>query len=163
MYFSKKQKKQQKTKTGSCCIESILLTLLASSSRFGLVHPAWCILSWFHFTHKFQIWRPLTAVFYYPISPGTGFAYLINLYFLYSYSNRLETGEFCEESTIYSRCRPDLIWGNSNQEINIKDWYLKNELIRCFINDVLVAMETHFHVFLQKYQYWRLSLWGKKS
>uniref|UniRef100_A0A3Q4AIY6 Derlin n=1 Tax=Mola mola TaxID=94237 RepID=A0A3Q4AIY6_MOLML len=38
----------------------------------------------------FQIWRPVTATFYFP----TGFLYLVNLYFLYHYSTRLETGVF---------------------------------------------------------------------
>ena len=42
----------------------------------------------------FQIWRPFTALFYYPLSPQTGFHFLINLYFLYNYSLRLETGIF---------------------------------------------------------------------
>lgn len=41
----------------------------------------------------FQIWRPITATFYFPITPNTGFLYLVNLYFLYHYSTRLETGE----------------------------------------------------------------------
>ncbi|TNN02249.1 derlin-1 [Takifugu flavidus] len=40
--------------------------------------------------NRFQIWRPLTATFFFP----TGFQYLINLYFLYHYSTRLETGSF---------------------------------------------------------------------
>jgi len=39
-----------------------------------------------------QIWRPVTALFFYPLMPQTGFQYLLNLYFLYSYSTRLETG-----------------------------------------------------------------------
>ena len=42
----------------------------------------------------FQIWRPITALFFYPITPSTGFHFLINLYFLYNYSLRLETGLF---------------------------------------------------------------------
>ena len=40
-----------------------------------------------------QIWRPLTALFYYPITPQTGIHYLMNLYFLYNYSKQLETSE----------------------------------------------------------------------
>ncbi|KAL1115521.1 hypothetical protein AAG570_007550 [Ranatra chinensis] len=44
--------------------------------------------------HGFQIWRPFTSVFYYPLTPSTGFHFLINCYFLYSYSLRLETGQF---------------------------------------------------------------------
>lgn len=39
-----------------------------------------------------QIWRPITATFFFPVGPGTGFLYLVNLYFLYQYSSRLETG-----------------------------------------------------------------------
>ncbi|XP_019327053.1 PREDICTED: derlin-1 [Aptenodytes forsteri] len=41
-----------------------------------------------------QIWRPITATFFFPVGPGTGFLYLVNLYFLYQYSSRLETGAF---------------------------------------------------------------------
>ncbi|KAF3822735.1 hypothetical protein GH733_008109 [Mirounga leonina] len=41
-----------------------------------------------------EIWRPITATFYFPVGPGTGFLYLVNLYFLYQYSTRLETGAF---------------------------------------------------------------------
>lgn len=36
----------------------------------------------------------MTCAFYFPITPNTGFDYLITLYFLYSYSTRLETGVF---------------------------------------------------------------------
>uniref|UniRef100_A0A2K6F2C5 Derlin n=1 Tax=Propithecus coquereli TaxID=379532 RepID=A0A2K6F2C5_PROCO len=46
------------------------------------------------FLYRFQIWRPITATFYFPVGPGTGFLYLVNLYFLYQYSARLETGAF---------------------------------------------------------------------
>lgn len=41
-----------------------------------------------------QLWRPITATFFYPLTPGTGFHYLINLYFLYNYSKNLEANEF---------------------------------------------------------------------
>ncbi|KAI8432808.1 hypothetical protein MSG28_013756 [Choristoneura fumiferana] len=41
-----------------------------------------------------DIWRPITALFYYPITPNTGFHFMVNCYFLYSYSERLETGMF---------------------------------------------------------------------
>uniref|UniRef100_A0A3Q2WMB2 Derlin n=1 Tax=Haplochromis burtoni TaxID=8153 RepID=A0A3Q2WMB2_HAPBU len=43
---------------------------------------------------RFHIWRPVTATLYFPITPNTGFLYLVNLYFLYHYSTRLETGSF---------------------------------------------------------------------
>ena len=47
-----------------------------------------------NFLKIFHFWRPITGALFYPISPQTGFAYLINLYFLYSYSSRLEQSTF---------------------------------------------------------------------
>lgn len=38
-----------------------------------------------------KVWRPITATFWYPLGPGTGLHYLMNLYFLYNYSKNLET------------------------------------------------------------------------
>jgi Derlin-1 len=70
---------------------SVVLPLIA---RFGLISPQYLVLLFQPFLSKFQFWRPITALFYYPISPQTGFSYLINLYFLYSYSSRLETSTF---------------------------------------------------------------------
>ncbi|XP_074645249.1 derlin-1-like [Tubulanus polymorphus] len=70
---------------------SIVLPLIG---KLGLLSPIHMILHYDWFIHHFQLWRPVTALFYYPISPNTGFHYLINLYFLYSYSTRLETGVF---------------------------------------------------------------------
>lgn len=63
----------------------------------------------FLFNLSFQIWRLVTSVLYYPIAGPKGFHYLINLYFLYSYSTRLETGiklfsELCDnfiQTTLY--------------------------------------------------------------
>ena len=66
---------------------SVLLTLLG---RFRLVNTYWFILTWDTFISKFHIWRPVTALFYYPI----GFHFLINLYYLYRYSLALEKGVF---------------------------------------------------------------------
>jgi len=62
--------------------------------RIGLINGMNMMLFYEPLFHKFQIWRPLTALVYYPISPMTGFHYLTNLYFLYSYSVRLETDTF---------------------------------------------------------------------
>lgn len=70
---------------------TILFTL---AGRFGLFPAQWLILGWYEVIHQFQIWRPVTAIFYYPLTPQTGFHFLINLYFLYNYSVRLETGLF---------------------------------------------------------------------
>lgn len=47
------------------------------------------------FLKNLALWKPLTSVLYYPISGGGGgFHYLVNLYFLYNYSQRLENGHF---------------------------------------------------------------------
>ena len=70
---------------------TILFTLLG---RFGLLSPYWLVLAWEPLVRNFHLWRPVSALFYYPLSPQTGFHFLINLYFLYNYSLRLETGIF---------------------------------------------------------------------
>ena len=77
---------------------TLLFTLLG---RFSLLFGSWLILTWetviskfvfqsfFSFNTKllfrFQIWRPFTALVYFPLSPLTGFRFLINLYYLYNY------------------------------------------------------------------------------
>lgn len=63
---------------------SVIFTVLA---RFGILKPISLILL-YEPLKRFQIWRLFTCVFYYPAS----FHFLINLYFLYNYSKRLETG-----------------------------------------------------------------------
>jgi len=55
------------------------------------------------------------------VGPGTGFLYLVNLYFLYQYSSRLETGmlpiklyahgELCLELTETKHCQLELLLG----------------------------------------------------
>jgi len=62
--------------------------------KLGLVSAMSMILDFHSFIYRFQIWRPITALFYFPLVPQTGFQFLMNLYFLYSYSTRLETGVF---------------------------------------------------------------------
>uniref|UniRef100_A0A8C0SD28 Derlin n=1 Tax=Canis lupus familiaris TaxID=9615 RepID=A0A8C0SD28_CANLF len=62
--------------------------------KLGLISPAYFFLWPEAFLYRFQVWRPITATFYFPVGPGTGFLYLVNLYFLYQYSTRLETGAF---------------------------------------------------------------------
>ena len=71
---------------------TVLFTLLG---RFGLLPASWLFLFWEPLWYKFQIWRPITAIFYYPLSPQTGFHFLINLYFMYNYSLRLEFTCLC--------------------------------------------------------------------
>ncbi|KFM74347.1 Derlin-1, partial [Stegodyphus mimosarum] len=77
---------------------SIFFPLLG---RFGLVNPMHLILDYSSFIHRFQIWRPVTAVFFYPLGPNSAFSYLMNLYFLYNYSVRLETGLFAGRPADY--------------------------------------------------------------
>ena len=64
---------------------TVLFTLLG---KFGILPPAWLVLLWEPLWHRFHIWRPVTAIFFYPLSPKTGFHFLINLYFMYNYSIR---------------------------------------------------------------------------
>lgn len=64
------------------------------AGRMGFFKPLSMVLLYSPFIHEFQIWRPLTALFYYPIGPATGFHFLVNCYFLYNYSLRLEREEF---------------------------------------------------------------------
>ncbi|XP_055345227.1 derlin-1-like [Paramacrobiotus metropolitanus] len=70
---------------------SVVLPLLG---RFGLINPQYLFLDFAATFRHFQLWRPITALFYFPISPRTGFHYLLNLYFLYNYSSQLESGHF---------------------------------------------------------------------
>uniref|UniRef100_UPI00193A1AA1 derlin-1-like n=1 Tax=Styela clava TaxID=7725 RepID=UPI00193A1AA1 len=70
---------------------SVVVPLVA---KFNIINGMHLILDWYSLFSRFQIWRPFTAAVYYPITPMTGFHYLIMLYFLYSYSTRLETGIF---------------------------------------------------------------------
>ncbi|OWA51512.1 Derlin-1 [Hypsibius exemplaris] len=70
---------------------SVALPLLG---RFGILNSYYLILDAALTIFGFQLWRPITALFYFPISPRTGFHYLMNLYFLYNYSSQLESGHF---------------------------------------------------------------------
>lgn len=68
--------------------------------RFGIFKPNNLILL-YEPLKRFQLWRLATCVFYYPLTPQTGFHFLINLYFLYSYSNRLETSQYAGKPADY--------------------------------------------------------------
>lgn len=70
---------------------SVVVPLLA---RFGILPAQYLVLLFEPFINKFHFWRPVTGALFYPITPQTGFSYLINLYFLYSYSSRLEQSTF---------------------------------------------------------------------
>ncbi|KAH7937292.1 hypothetical protein HPB49_010353 [Dermacentor silvarum] len=67
-----------------------LSVLFPTLSRFGLVGPQYLVLTYDDFVKGFQIWRPVTAMFCYPMD----LHYLENLYILCTYSTRLESGQF---------------------------------------------------------------------
>jgi derlin-1 len=69
-------------------------TIVPLLGRLGLFSPYLMLLDWNLFFNKFHIWRPLTALFYYPVTPQTGFHWLLMCYFLYTYSKSLETSTF---------------------------------------------------------------------
>ncbi|KAF3691619.1 Derlin-1 [Channa argus] len=70
---------------------SIALPLIG---RLGLISGGHLILIPEFVFKRFHLWRPVTATLYFPVNHSTGFLYLFNLYFLYHYSTRLETGAF---------------------------------------------------------------------
>jgi len=78
---------------------TVALSLLG---RFGIISPYYFILRYQDLIYNYQIWRPLTALLFYPISPQTGFHFLINLYFLVNYSKLLETGVFATRPADYA-------------------------------------------------------------
>ncbi|KAI1731630.1 der1-like family domain-containing protein [Ditylenchus destructor] len=69
-------------------------TVIPLLGRLGLLSPYFMYLDWNLFFNKFQIWRPVTALFYYPVTPSTGFHWLLMCYFLYTYSKTLESSHF---------------------------------------------------------------------
>lgn len=72
----------------------LLCTVVCSLlGRFDIINPRLLILKNDRFINNFEIWRAATSVFYYPIFPSA-FHFLINCYFLYNYSLRLERGEY---------------------------------------------------------------------
>lgn len=73
---------------------------LSLIGRLGLVDPLNLVLL-YEPLKRFQIWRLVTCVFFYPINPKTGFHFLLNMYFLYNYSRRLETEAYAGKPSDY--------------------------------------------------------------
>eukprot|EP00045_Choanoeca_perplexa_P002014 m.22671 g.22671 ORF g.22671 m.22671 type:complete len:245 (-) comp11279_c0_seq1:187-921(-) len=73
-----------------------LVTTLAGN--FGLVSPYALLLNFSAIYNKFEIWRLMTGVLFFG---KLGFPFLINLYFLYNYSNNLEKGLFDRRTADY--------------------------------------------------------------
>lgn len=74
------------------------ISLLA---RFGILPPQYLILQSVPLFQKLQLWRPMTAVFFYPLNPATGFHFMLNCFFLYNYSKQLETDHFKQKPGDY--------------------------------------------------------------
>uniref|UniRef100_A0A0K8TQN2 Derlin n=1 Tax=Tabanus bromius TaxID=304241 RepID=A0A0K8TQN2_TABBR len=74
---------------------------LSLIARFGLLPHYYLILWWDFVVYKLQLWRIVTAVFYYPLTPQTGFHFMLNCYFLYNYSLKLEKEQFQNKPSDY--------------------------------------------------------------
>lgn len=74
------------------------ISLLA---RFGILPAQYLILQQYPLFKQFQLWRPMTAVFFYPLNPSTGFHFMLNCFFLYNYSKQLETDHFKQKPGDY--------------------------------------------------------------
>ncbi|CAI5439224.1 unnamed protein product [Caenorhabditis angaria] len=72
--------------------------------RLGLVSAQWMYLDWDLIVNKFHFWRPITALIFYPVTPQTGFHWLMMLYFLYNYSKNLESDTFSGRPADYLYC-----------------------------------------------------------
>uniref|UniRef100_A0A0K0EVW5 Derlin n=1 Tax=Strongyloides venezuelensis TaxID=75913 RepID=A0A0K0EVW5_STRVS len=77
---------------------SVVMPLLG---RIGIISPASMYLNWPDIYENFHIWRPLTALFYYPLTPATGFNWLLMMYFMYNYSKTVENDLFTRRPAEY--------------------------------------------------------------
>lgn len=80
------------------------LTATVGSSilcRFGLLPLHQVFLSRRLVLNELQLWRPITSLFVYPLTPATGFHFLINCYFIVQYSGRLEKDQFSRSPADY--------------------------------------------------------------
>lgn len=68
--------------------------------RLNVLSPYSMILT-SDFIKNLQLWKPLSAALYYPIAGNRGFHFLMNLYFIYHYSSRLELGYFSNRPADY--------------------------------------------------------------
>jgi len=68
---------------------TLLLPLfLCLTGHLRLIHPKMFLLDWEAVWYNFEIWRPITALFY---LGGPGLPFAFNLYFFVTYTKRLET------------------------------------------------------------------------
>ncbi|KAL0277295.1 UNVERIFIED_CONTAM: hypothetical protein PYX00_004635 [Menopon gallinae] len=80
---------------GLTCFFSLL-------GRFHIIDPMNFLLTYYGVFNKFQIWRLVTSLFYYPINGNTGIHFLFNCYFLYNYSLNLETSTYAGRPADYA-------------------------------------------------------------
>uniref|UniRef100_A0A182VUI8 Derlin n=1 Tax=Anopheles minimus TaxID=112268 RepID=A0A182VUI8_9DIPT len=74
------------------------ISLLA---KIGILPVGYLILQQAPLFYKLQLWRPMTAVLFYPLNPGTGFHFMMNCFFLYNYSLRLESDHYKQKPGDY--------------------------------------------------------------
>ncbi|KAI5641266.1 der1-like family domain-containing protein [Phthorimaea operculella] len=87
----------------------VILSLLFSI--LGCCHPHLFVLDYYLFLHDYQVWRPITALFYCPLGDyligmwtrvwEIGFLFFFNCYFMFHYSRRLENGVFLGKPADY--------------------------------------------------------------
>ncbi|XP_037958446.1 derlin-1 [Teleopsis dalmanni] len=70
---------------------TVALSLLC---RFEIVPSRWSYLSRYNVWNQMQLWRCVTSLFVYPLTPSTGFHFLINCYFITQYGARMEKDQF---------------------------------------------------------------------
>lgn len=62
--------------------------------RFEIIPLHWLHLDRSLVLGKLQLWRCMTSLFVFPISPNTAFHFLINCYFIVQYSSKLEKDQY---------------------------------------------------------------------
>eukprot|EP01113_Clastostelium_recurvatum_P013192 TRINITY_DN1694_c0_g2_i1.p1 TRINITY_DN1694_c0_g2~~TRINITY_DN1694_c0_g2_i1.p1 ORF type:complete len:242 (-),score=26.51 TRINITY_DN1694_c0_g2_i1:102-827(-) len=72
------------------------ITLL--SAGLGIPDPSLLVYNYHLVFHKFQIWRLITCI---PFLGGLGWGFLLNMYYLYSYSKNLEMSTFLKSVADY--------------------------------------------------------------
>uniref|UniRef100_A0A6B2G6A1 Derlin n=1 Tax=Myxobolus squamalis TaxID=59785 RepID=A0A6B2G6A1_MYXSQ len=69
--------------------------------KFGIIQYEYLYLSAKAIFTKFQIWRIPSSLLIIPFSSGSAFKFLTDMYFIYNYSIRLETGAFASSKSDY--------------------------------------------------------------
>ncbi|KAH8298112.1 hypothetical protein KR018_006980 [Drosophila ironensis] len=77
---------------------TVALSLLC---RFEMLPLYWVYLDRSLVLGKLQLWRCVTSLFVFPISPNTAFHFLINCYFIVQYSSKLEKDQYSRSPADY--------------------------------------------------------------